>query len=307
MLVIAAVAGVCVSGAFAKPTNPVAPNAKKARPQTSMGPASPGVGDAVIWSDNFDSYVAGTGIIGQGGWQGWAGTIPPPEGFVSNTFSASPTNSLMMTIAGVGTSNTDAVQVFAQTGGKYKFSGKAYVPTNTVAGAPNTGVGYWILLNTYPTFDWSQQVSFNGATNLVTGDAVQAPFPTTVATPQPLVKDQWIPFETSIDLVAGTYDFKYNGTLVVQGGNWGLNLTLQALDCYSDSMVEMYYDDLVLESVVACYPDCNGDTLLTVGDFGCFQTKFVQGDPYADCNGDTLLTVGDFGCFQTKFVQGCAP
>ena len=54
-----------------------------------------------------------------------------------------------------------------------------------------------------------------------------------------------------------------------------------------------------------CYPDCNADGLLTVADFGCFQTKFVIGDPYADCNGDGVRTVADFGCFQTKFVLGC--
>jgi sugar lactone lactonase YvrE len=54
-----------------------------------------------------------------------------------------------------------------------------------------------------------------------------------------------------------------------------------------------------------CYPDCNGSGTLTVADFGCFQTKFVAGDPYADCNGDGQRTVADFGCFQTKFVQGC--
>jgi hypothetical protein len=55
----------------------------------------------------------------------------------------------------------------------------------------------------------------------------------------------------------------------------------------------------------ACYPDCNADSVLTVADFGCFQTKFVSGDPYADCNGDGVRTVADFGCFQTKFVAGC--
>ena len=53
------------------------------------------------------------------------------------------------------------------------------------------------------------------------------------------------------------------------------------------------------------YADCNLDGVLTVADFGCFQTKFVVGDPYADCNGDGLRTVADFGCFQTKFVVGC--
>ncbi len=54
-----------------------------------------------------------------------------------------------------------------------------------------------------------------------------------------------------------------------------------------------------------CYPDCNTDGSLTIADFGCFQTKFVAGDPYADCNGVGGLTIADFGCFQTKFVAGC--
>jgi hypothetical protein len=54
-----------------------------------------------------------------------------------------------------------------------------------------------------------------------------------------------------------------------------------------------------------CYPDCNGTGTLTIADFGCFQTKFVAGDPYANCNGVGGLTIADFGCFQTKFVAGC--
>jgi hypothetical protein len=59
------------------------------------------------------------------------------------------------------------------------------------------------------------------------------------------------------------------------------------------------------EQVAECYPDCNADGVLTVADFGCFQTRFVLADPYADCSGDSLLTVADFGCFQTRFVLGC--
>ncbi|MFM9994755.1 MAG: hypothetical protein ACKVU4_03015 [Phycisphaerales bacterium] len=54
-----------------------------------------------------------------------------------------------------------------------------------------------------------------------------------------------------------------------------------------------------------CYPDCNGDRSLTVGDIGCFQSKFVAQDPYADCNQDGAFTVADSGCFQTEFVVGC--
>ncbi len=54
-----------------------------------------------------------------------------------------------------------------------------------------------------------------------------------------------------------------------------------------------------------CYANCTGEGSLTIADFGCFQTRFVAGDPYADCNGDAALTVADFGCFQTQFVGGC--
>ena len=60
-----------------------------------------------------------------------------------------------------------------------------------------------------------------------------------------------------------------------------------------------------IRRIDGCYADCNADGALSVADFGCFQTRFVAGDPYADCNGDGVRTVADFGCFQTAFVLGC--
>jgi photosystem II stability/assembly factor-like uncharacterized protein len=54
-----------------------------------------------------------------------------------------------------------------------------------------------------------------------------------------------------------------------------------------------------------CYPDCTEDGNLTIADFGCFQTRFIAGDPYADCNGVGGLTIADFACFQTAFIAGC--
>ncbi|MCC6660242.1 MAG: hypothetical protein IT437_05080, partial [Phycisphaerales bacterium] len=44
---------------------------------------------------------------------------------------------------------------------------------------------------------------------------------------------------------------------------------------------------------VPCYPDCNGDGVLNLSDFGCFTTKFALGDPYADCNGDGIRNLSD--------------
>lgn len=55
----------------------------------------------------------------------------------------------------------------------------------------------------------------------------------------------------------------------------------------------------------SCYGDCDGDEVLTLADFACFQGRFLRGDPHADCNHDGQLTVADFGCFQTRFVGGC--
>ncbi len=76
----------------------------------------------------------------------------------------------------------------------------------------------------------------------------------------------------------------------------------------NDSLTESGVDDFKVSTAgcpSTCYPDCNGAGGLTIADFGCFQTKFVAGDPYADCNGVGGLTIADFGCFQTKFVAGC--
>jgi hypothetical protein len=65
--------------------------------------------------------------------------------------------------------------------------------------------------------------------------------------------------------------------------------------------VVVYYDG----PCGGCYADCDGNQVLDVFDFLCFQDAFVQGDPYADCDGNTVLDVFDFLCFQDAFVVGC--
>ncbi|MFG0285271.1 MAG: S8 family serine peptidase [Phycisphaerales bacterium JB039] len=54
-----------------------------------------------------------------------------------------------------------------------------------------------------------------------------------------------------------------------------------------------------------CYPDCNGDGILDLFDFLCFQNQFGAGEPEADCNGDGILDLFDFLCFQNEFAAGC--
>jgi hypothetical protein len=54
-----------------------------------------------------------------------------------------------------------------------------------------------------------------------------------------------------------------------------------------------------------CYADCNGDGVLNILDFVCFQGRFQQGDLGADCDQDCELAILDFVCFQGAFQAGC--
>ncbi|MCC6659983.1 MAG: choice-of-anchor J domain-containing protein [Phycisphaerales bacterium] len=89
----------------------------------------------------------------------------------------------------------------------------------------------------------------------------------------------------------GRLAFWYN---VPQGGAAGANSDFIGVDTFT-------YEP----ATASCYPDCNGDGVLNLSDFGCFTTKFALGDAYADCNGDGIRNLADFGCFTTKFALGC--
>ncbi len=106
--------------------------------------------------------------------------------------------------------------------------------------------------------------------------------------------DQWVEFSVTLSGIAtptqGRIAFWYN---LPNGGLAGANGDYIGID-------EVSYTP-----ASTCYPDCNLVGGLTIADFGCFQTRFVAGDPYADCNGVGGHTIADFGCFQTAFVAGC--
>ncbi len=137
---------------------------------------------------------------------------------------------------------------------------------------------YCSWLQSIPTLD-TAQVLVNGA---LVDTAAQFPF--------------WTMRTVNLDAFAGqsiTLEFRFSTAGAMPGGNprgWqidGIQIRRTRTTCET------------------CYADCSGNGVLTVADFGCFQTRFVAGDPYADCNGDGVLTVADFACFQTRFVTGC--
>jgi hypothetical protein len=57
--------------------------------------------------------------------------------------------------------------------------------------------------------------------------------------------------------------------------------------------------------VEACLADCNGDGVVNIFDFLCFQGLVTTGNPAADCNGDGSVNIFDFLCFQGAVTQGC--
>ncbi len=77
------------------------------------------------------------------------------------------------------------------------------------------------------------------------------------------------------------------------------------LDMAASNRTDDNVSVLLNRSCATCFADCDGDGVLSLADFGCFQARFLRADPWADCNLDARLSVADFGCFQTAFVLGC--
>ena len=61
----------------------------------SLVAAAPATVEAQFFTENFDSYVAGSTIAGQGGWETWDNN-PGANTTVSNTQSFSSPNSLLV-------------------------------------------------------------------------------------------------------------------------------------------------------------------------------------------------------------------
>jgi hypothetical protein len=190
------------------------------------------------WSDNFDTYVTGSQLHGQGGWKGWF-NAPAAGALTSNVQALSVPNSV--DIAG----GSDLVREYSISGGVWTYSGSVFVPT------AHTGTSFFILMSDYSdagtNMHWSVQMNFDSATNLVNDASPNGGTPT----PVPLVKGQWVPFSVDIDLVADTKVVWYNSQMVLSsrwrdqaGGATGATLSLGAVDLYANNTSSVFYDNL---------------------------------------------------------------
>ena len=154
------------------------------------------VASANEFTEDFESYAAGSALHGKGGWKGWDNT-PGAGAPVSNAHAYSGSNSVE--IGG----SSDLVHEYDISGGLWIFSVMQYIPSGT------TGNNYFILLNSYDdgaNQDWSVQLPINLATGVMT-----SAYDATVAVN--ILYDQWVELKCVIDLVNNTVDEYYNGEL----------------------------------------------------------------------------------------------
>jgi len=196
-------------------------------------------GPGSAWSENFDAYATGSEVIGQGGWEGWAGSTT-----VGALTSAAQVRSAPNSIDIVG--DTDLVHQYSGvTAGVWTYRAWQYLPS-----AVSTST-YFILVNTYPASafgHWSVQLCFDGAAGLLrddlTGDC-------TATSTTALVRDQWVEIRVVIDLGANTQTVFYNGTQFYTAA-WSTHLgpegavALRGVDLFANNSSSAFYDDMSL-------------------------------------------------------------
>jgi len=179
------------------------------------------------FTEDFESYAAGSEMHGQGGWKGWDNT-PGAGAPASSDYAYSGSNSVEI----IG--SADLVHEYDIAGGKWEFKVMQYIPSGT------TGSTYFIVLNSYDdgaNQDWSIQWNMNLATgviNLELGSGTAN-----------IVYDQWVELKLMIDLDKNTVDEYYNGELI-STSVWDDNDhgTIGAIDLYGNGASSVYYDDV---------------------------------------------------------------
>lgn len=211
--------------------------------------AVPGVVQAQYFFDNFDAYVAGSGIMGQGGWETWANN-PAANTVVVNNLSFSPPNSLG--VAGPA----DIVHQFAGlTTGTWYAKVQTYVPSTA------TGELYFIVLNRFDggtcagtDCNWSVQLALCRAgctsTGVTPGFATNLGGSDVAGTGSTaLLTDQWVEVIIEINLTANQYSLWYNNILLdilpwTQTGD----INIAAFDLFSNASTESYMDNVWLDT-----------------------------------------------------------
>ncbi|MEQ8771124.1 MAG: hypothetical protein RIB60_11520 [Phycisphaerales bacterium] len=67
----------------------------------------------------------------------------------------------------------------------------------------------------------------------------------------------------------------------------------------------IYWDDLCVYQLSACFCDADGNGSLNIDDIDLFVANFLGSDLAADCDGNGTLNIDDIDCFVACFLAGC--
>ncbi|MBI4916588.1 MAG: hypothetical protein HY825_12130 [Acidobacteria bacterium] len=213
--------------------------------------AVPGVVQAQYFFDNFDAYVAGSGIMGQGGWTTWGGA-PAANTTVVNTHSFSSPNSLAVS------GPADIVHAFAGlTTGTWYARVRTYVPSTA------TGELFFIILNRFDggacsgtACNWSVQLVLCRTGCTTTG--ANPGFVTNIGGSDvagtgstALLTDQWVDVLVQINLTTNQYSIYYNNVLLdTLAWTTTGDINIAAFDLFSNASTESYMDNVWLDTTV---------------------------------------------------------
>ncbi|MCW9094789.1 MAG: T9SS type A sorting domain-containing protein [Ignavibacteriaceae bacterium] len=203
------------------------------------------IAQVTVFSDNFDSYLAGEQLACQNptDWTTWSSLPcdPVEDGYVSSNYAHSGSNSFVIV------QNNDQVhEIGPYTSGKWEVNWQMYIPTGAS--------GYFNTLSIFAgaASEWGMQAYLNvgGAGTLDAGGVTAATFT--------YPNDTWIFVQVIVDLDIDQAQFWMDGTMIYQwqwtlgalGG--GGSLQLNANDFFGAVATdETYYDDYqVLDLII---------------------------------------------------------
>ena len=272
-----------------------------------------------LWTDDFESYLPGSSMHGQGGWQGWDND-PTWTAFVSllQNHTSGGLQSVDIRV------NSDLVYPFSgYDEGTWNLSVWQWIP----AGFSGSNGSYFIVQKEYNDggpYQWSiqMQIHDDGTVNCDCG--ADDPGDEGVL----WMADAWNLIEADIDLDGDSVTLWYNGTemgtypwtLGVFGGDSGCPTggCIGAIDLFAFGTTTIYYDDFCLvlagedcsssECGTSCDGDANSDGTVDPLDsgfvlarFGCPVGTGDSGCDDADQNCDGAVDPLDSGYVLARF------
>ena len=188
----------------------------------------------VLYFEDFESFDPGVSLDGEAGWEGWYGDAGAAT-TVSEKYAFSGTKSIEVK------SNTDIVQVFDITEGKWVLTAMQYLPSGT------SGVTRFHMQNRYRNGAIGRSVQWSFSLgNGVVGDDYDA------AASARIIYDEWVELKLIIDLDNDLLEQYYDGELISSRA-WVFSgeSEIQSIDLFGNGASSVYYDDIKIQDFLS--------------------------------------------------------